>query len=128
MQRAGRRPPATDTCNASSPTTDPATLRVRVRMLSPGMIQRPSAAIVICTDRALAASYGFPPGATGLFVDVGTAAATMLLAAHALSLGAGLVSSFSRAAVTVALQLPDGLEPGADRLPGPRCSHPARHR
>jgi nitroreductase len=91
-------------------TTHPGTLRV-LRMVSPGMIQRPTAAVVICVDRALASSYGFPPRASGLFVDVGTAAATMLLAAHALQLGAGPVSSFSRAAVKVVLRLPDGWEP-----------------
>lgn len=87
-------------------TTDPGTLRV-LRMVSPGMLQRPTAAVVICVDRALAASYGFPPDAPGLLIDVGTAAATMLLAAHALQLGAGPVTSFSRAAVAAALRLPD---------------------
>jgi len=58
-------------------TQDPAILRV-LRMVSPGMIQRPTAAVVVCTDRGLAAEFGFPPGAAGLFVDVGTAAATIL--------------------------------------------------
>ena len=53
-------------------TDDPRTLRV-LRMVSPGMIQRPTAAVVICTDRPAAADYGFPPDASGLFVDVGTA-------------------------------------------------------
>ncbi len=91
-------------------TDDPATLRV-LRMVSPGMIQRPTAAIAICTDRALAAEYGFPPAAPGLFVDVGTAAATILLAAHALGIGAGPVTSFSRAAAGVVLALPDGWVP-----------------
>jgi nitroreductase len=91
-------------------TTHPGTLRV-LRMVSPGMIQRPTAAVVICTDRALASRYGFPPDASGLLVDVGTATATMLLAAYALNLGAGPVTSFSRAAVTVALRLPDGWNP-----------------
>ena len=43
-------------------TDHPGTLRV-LRMVSPGMIQRPTAAITICTDRAAAASYGFPPNA-----------------------------------------------------------------
>jgi nitroreductase len=86
------------------------TLRV-LRMVSPGMIQRPTAAVTICTDRAAAAGYGFPPNATGLFIDVGTAAATMMLAAHAMGIGAGPVSSFSRAAVTVALDLPAGWNP-----------------
>jgi nitroreductase len=86
------------------------TLRV-LRMVSPGMIQRPTAAITICTDRAAAAHYGFPPNAVGLFIDVGTAAATMMLAAQALGIGAGPVSSFSHAAVSVVLHLPTGWSP-----------------
>jgi nitroreductase len=85
-------------------------LRV-LRMVSPGMIQRPTAAITICTDRAAAEDYGFPPEAPGLFVDVGTAAATLMLAAHAIGLGAGPVTSFSRAAVSTVLRLPDGWHP-----------------
>lgn len=91
-------------------TDDLATLRV-LRAVSPGMLQRPTAAITICTDRALAAGYGFPPGAPGPFIDVGTATATLLLAAHAIGVGAGPVTSFSRAAVTVVLQLPEGWRP-----------------
>jgi nitroreductase len=88
-------------------TDDPTTLRV-LRMVSPGMVQRPTAAIAICTDRPRAAAFGFPPDAPGLHVDVGTAAATMLLAAHAIGLGAGPVTSFSRAAAAVVLRLPGG--------------------
>jgi nitroreductase len=91
-------------------TVDPGTLRV-LRMVSPGMIQRPTAAVTICVDRASAEAYGFRPDAPGLSVDVGTAAATMLLAAHALGVGAGPVSSFSRAAVGVVLALPAGWVP-----------------
>jgi nitroreductase len=92
-------------------TTHPGTLRV-LRMVSPGMIAHPAAAIIICTDRTLAAAYGFPPNAPGLFVDVGTAAATMLLAAHSIGMGAVPVSSFSRAAASVVLRLPDGVGSG----------------
>lgn len=91
-------------------TDDPATLRV-LRAVSPGMLQRPAAAITICTDRELAAEYGFPPDTPGLHVDVGTATATLLLAAHALGIGAGPVTSFSRAAVAVVLRLPAGWVP-----------------
>lgn len=91
-------------------TDDPATLRV-LRAVSPGMVQRPTAAITICIDRALAASYGFPPDAPGPFVDAGTAMATLLLAAHAIDIGAGPVTSFSRAAVAAALGLPQGWVP-----------------
>jgi nitroreductase len=46
-----------------------------------------------------------------LYVDVGTATQTMLLAAHSLGLGAGVVTSFSQAAVSAVLNLPDGLSP-----------------
>jgi len=91
-------------------TDHPATLRV-LRMVSPGMIQRPTAAITICVDRAAAARYGYAPTAGGLFVDVGTAAATLMLATHSLGIGAGPVSSFSTAAVGVVLGLPDGWSP-----------------
>ena len=91
-------------------TDDPATLRL-LRAVSPGMLQRPTAAITICSDRVLAADYGFPPGAPGLFVDVGTATATVLLAAHAVGIGAGPVTSFSRAAAAVVLCLPEGWAP-----------------
>jgi nitroreductase len=91
-------------------TTHPGVLRV-LRMVSPGMIQHPTAAITICVDRALAQRYGFPSDARGPSVDVGTAMATMLLAAHALDIGAGPVSSFSRAAVSVVLSLPEGWSP-----------------
>jgi nitroreductase len=88
-------------------TDDAATLRV-LRMVSPGMLQHPAAAIVVCTDRERAAGYGFPANAPGLLIDVGTAAATILLAAHAVGVGAGPVTSFSRAAAAVVLRLPPG--------------------
>jgi nitroreductase len=91
-------------------TDDAAVLRV-LRAVSPGMLQRPAAAITICTDRELAAAYGFPPDAPGLFVDVGTALATILLASHAIGIGAGPVTSFSRAGVAEVLRLPDGWRP-----------------
>jgi len=103
-------------------TDDPTTLRL-LRMVSPGMVQRPTAAIVICVDRALAAAFGFPPDAAGPHVDVGTAAATLLLAAHALGLGAGPVTSFSRAAAAVVLRLPAGRVPELIVCLG----HPAPH-
>jgi nitroreductase len=89
---------------------DPVTLRL-LRMVSPGMFQRPQAVIVICIDGLRARSFGMLPTAKGLDVDVGTAAQTILLAAHSLGLGAGLVTSFSRAAVGAILNLPEGLSP-----------------
>jgi len=88
----------------------PVTLRL-LRMVSPGMFQRPRAVIAICIDGQRARSFGMSPTARGLYVDVGTAAQTMLLAAHSIGLGAGVVTSFSRAAVSVVLNLPAGFSP-----------------
>ncbi|RSS81168.1 nitroreductase family protein [Streptomyces sp. WAC06614] len=90
--------------------TRPALLRA-VRMVSPGMLQRPAAVIVVCVDWARFRSYGFGPTNAGPYIDVGTAAATMLLAAHGIGLGAGPVTSFSRAAVGTLLGLAEGLRP-----------------
>jgi nitroreductase len=89
---------------------DPLTSKL-LRMVTPGMFQRPAAMIVICIDRATAESYGMRPTAKGLYVDVGTAAETMLLAAHSLGLGSGVVTSFSQAAVSAVLNLPEGWSP-----------------
>jgi nitroreductase len=88
-------------------TDDAGTLRA-LRMVSPGMVQRPTAVVAVCVDWEAVAAYGFPRHVTGPYVDVGTAMATILLAAHALGVGAGPVSSFSRAAVGAVLRLPRG--------------------
>ena len=90
--------------------TRPSLLRA-ARMVSPGMLQRPAAAIVICVDWAQVHDYGFPPGSPGPYIDVGTAAATLLLAAHSIGLGAGPVTSFSRTALATILNLPAGVRP-----------------
>ena len=90
--------------------TQPSLLRA-MRMVSPGMLQRPMAAIVVCVDWAQVHSYGFPPANPGPYIDVGTAAATLLLAAHSIGLGAGPVTSFSRTALATILKLPAGVRP-----------------
>ena len=89
---------------------EPVTLKL-LRMVSPGMFQRPVAIVVICIDRAKAASFGMRPNAKGLYVDVGTAAQTILLAAHSLGLGAGVVTSFSQTAASAVLNLPTASAP-----------------
>jgi nitroreductase len=88
----------------------PDTVRL-VRMVAPGMFQHPAAIVVICIDWRRATQYGMPRQNTGVGVDVGTALQTMLLAAHALGLGAGPVTSFSKAAVGVLLNLPHSSVP-----------------
>lgn len=92
------------------PVTDSTQLRL-LRMVSPGMIARPAAAAVVCIDLDRAEQYGFAPDTPGLYIDVGTTAATMLLAAHALGLAAQPVTSFSRVAAGRLLGLPAALEP-----------------
>jgi nitroreductase len=89
---------------------DPLTLRL-LRVVSPGMFQRPVAVVVICIDWDRATSFGMRRGIRGPYVDVGTLAQTMLLAAHSLGLGSGIVTSFSQAAVAEVLNLPDDLSP-----------------
>jgi albonoursin synthase len=84
----------------------------RVRAFSPGMLGTPAALIVICTDGALAAAAevqldrDFTP-----WIDVGTAAMNMMLAAHAAGLGSCPVTSFSKPAVAVVLKLPAQVVP-----------------
>jgi nitroreductase len=90
--------------------TDSTTLRL-LRLISPGMIPVPQAALVICIDHGRAASYGFPPGMPGLYIDVGTLAATLLTAAQAVGIGACPVTSFSRAAAARILALPGPIQP-----------------
>ncbi len=92
------------------PVTDPTLLRL-LRLVSPGMVARPTAAAVVCIDQHRAVEYGFTPTTPGLYIDVGTTAATMLLAAEALHLAAEPVTSFSRVAVARLLDLADGVEP-----------------
>jgi nitroreductase len=90
--------------------TDPVTLRL-LRAVSPGMVPEPQAALVICLDAARAEEFGFVSGHPGLYVDIGTSAATLLLAAHSLGLGACPVTSFSRAAAARILGLRAALSP-----------------
>jgi nitroreductase len=82
-----------------------------LRLISPGMIPVPQAAVVISIDAGRAAAYGFPPRAPGLYVDVGTVAATLLMAAQAVGLGACPVTSFSRAAAARILNLAETVQP-----------------
>jgi nitroreductase len=88
----------------------PSLLRA-VRMVSPGMLQHPTAAIVVCVDWTQVHNYGFSPANPGPYIDVGTATATLLLAAHSVGLGGGPVTSFSRTALATILKLPTGVRP-----------------
>ena len=87
----------------------------KIKAVSPGMLPIPAAIVAICVNHRRAREFGFQSDYRGLYIDVGTTAATMLLAAHATGLGACPVSSFSAAAVS----------PGCSPCPmnaRPRCS------
>jgi nitroreductase len=92
------------------PVSSPRLLEL-LRLVAPGMLPRPQAAAVVCIDTGRAAGYGFRPDTPGLFIDVGTAAATMLLAADAIGLASCPVTSFSRAAVGRLLGLHESITP-----------------
>lgn len=107
---------------------DPLTLRV-IRMVSPGMFQHPAAVILICIDWDQVAFHKMSPDDKTLYIDVGTAAQNMMLAAHAIGLGSGPVTSFSKEAVRVVLNLPQHLSPEMFIClghPAPAAMAPAR--
>jgi nitroreductase len=90
---------------------DPATIR-HVRAVSPGMRSLPPAMIVILTDLAVAERESLQlANDHANWMDVGTAAMTMMLMAHALGLGSCPVTSFSQSGVAVMLDLPAHLIP-----------------
>lgn len=89
---------------------NPATLQL-IRKISPGMSQRPPAIILLCIDWNQVALAETPADDPVIYIDVGTAMENMLLATHALGLGAGPVTSFSKEAMRVVLNLPQHLTP-----------------
>lgn len=90
---------------------DPALIQ-QVRAFSPGMLGLPAAMIVICTDPELAAEAAMQLDKDSTrWIDVGTAAMNMMLAAHALGLGSCPLTSFSKSAVSLVLKLPPDVVP-----------------
>lgn len=76
------------------------------------MLARPTALIVICTDleRAREEQVQVEKDTT-TWMDVGTAAMNMMIAAHALGLGSCPTTSFSRSGVRSLLELPPAIVP-----------------
>ena len=89
---------------------DQLTLRL-LRMVCPGMFQHPTAIIIICRDLDELSRHGIPSHEKTMYIDVGTAAENMILAAHSLGLGTGPVTSFSKAGVSEILNMPHRLIP-----------------
>jgi nitroreductase len=82
-----------------------------IRTVSPGMLGHPATLIVICIDWEKADQGTSGRQHHAQYIDVGTAAENMLIAAEALDLGAGPVTSFSREAVREILGLPQTMQP-----------------
>jgi nitroreductase len=82
-----------------------------LRLVSPGMFQQPQAVILICIDWEKVAASQYPATDRTPYIDLGAAMQTMMLAAHSLGVGSGPVTSFSKAAVRVILNLPERLSP-----------------
>jgi nitroreductase len=91
-------------------TQDPTLIRL-LRMVSPGMFQKPQAIILICIDWDAARAENLPETDMTPYIDVGSQMQTMMLAAHSIGIGSGPVTSFSRAAVRIILNIPPNLEP-----------------
>lgn len=90
---------------------DPKTIR-KLRAISPGMLSRPPAIMLICLDTKKSLELGFRYWEqASAYVDLGTAMENMLLTAHVLGLGACPVMSFHRPAVQLLLDLPETLLP-----------------
>jgi albonoursin synthase len=90
---------------------NPATIAL-IKPFCPGILGTPTLMIAICTDaqKAAAEQVQFDKDRS-VWIDVGMIAMNVLLAAHALGLGACPATSFSRSAVSALLELPEWLTP-----------------
>jgi nitroreductase len=83
-----------------------------LRMVSPGLIGEPPAAIVVCEDLGGSVEQLGESGASvSTTMDAPMAAYAITLAAHAEQLGSCIVASFNKAAVRRLLHLPDEVAP-----------------
>jgi nitroreductase len=89
---------------------DPHNLQL-LRLFSPGMFQRPQAIILICIDWNVVQANQFSEKDLSPYIDLGATMQTMMLAAHGLGLGSGPVTSFSKEAIRVILNIPAHLSP-----------------
>lgn len=83
----------------------------QILWVTPGIDECPPALVAICVDWALVPEGTLGTDKRAQFIDVGTAAQNMLIAAHSLGVGAGPVTSFSAAGVSRILNLPSTYTP-----------------
>ena len=89
---------------------DPLTLDL-VRCFSPGMFQQPNVIILLCIDWDIVEENQFATSDKSPYIDLGVVKQTMMLAAHAQGLGSGPVTSFSKEAIRMILNIPSNLTP-----------------
>ena len=89
---------------------DPQTRRL-IRLVAPGMFQKAPVLILICINWAIIEQHKMTDSDRTSLIDVGGAAQTMMLAAHAIGLASGPVTSFSKEAIKVILNLPGSYSP-----------------
>ena len=91
--------------------TDEQKLR-KLRMIAPGVIGDPTAAIVVCEDVAESTRRAGPAAAAVVTkMDAAAAAFSITLSAHAAGLGSCLVGSFHAKAVQQLVHLPEDIVP-----------------
>lgn len=82
-----------------------------MRIFSPGMFQKPNAIILLVINWDLVKQDKVPDSTMTPYIDLGAAMQTMMLAAHAIGLGSGPVTSFSQEAIRVILNIPKNMTP-----------------
>jgi nitroreductase len=82
-----------------------------LRSLAPGIIGQPTAAIAICLDGERARRLGGAGNEQMMWLDIGLATQSLLLAAHDVGLGACPIGSFHRGGVSSFLGLPPEVHP-----------------
>jgi len=90
---------------------DDRTLLNKVSMISPGLLGRPAAVIVICQDVQESKRKRSELGEELGLLDSGMAAENVMLAAHDLGLGTCAVASFYGQGLQALLGLPEGVVP-----------------
>lgn len=82
-----------------------------IKSLSPGMFGKPSVVLILSADQDKAKEKASTNGYIYAVLDVAMAAQNLLLAAHALELGACVIRSFHAKAIGKLLGLPDNIVP-----------------
>jgi albonoursin synthase len=104
----------------------------QVRLVTPGMRGLPTALIVLCIDWSIGHFDAYDQTYRNTYIDIGTAAQNMLLAAHALGLGGWPMTSFSAPALIELLNIPAPLRPemfvGIGHYEAPSAAKPSPSR